>query len=114
MAVYHNFPRKSYYADQKCTEAFASYSTSPCNACLSAQYRLSILTCYQPQGIVHLWIHLRSLWIKTFLSWRIAEIKSQHLWRVANVHLSYEQHSVLHSVAVISFFISDPELFLGT
>jgi hypothetical protein len=43
MAVYHNFPRKSYYADQKCRKVFASYNTSLCNACLSAQYRLSIL-----------------------------------------------------------------------
>jgi len=43
MAVYHNFPRKSYYADQKCSKVFASYNTSICNARLSAQYGLSIL-----------------------------------------------------------------------
>ena len=50
MAVYHNFLRKSYYADQKCSEVFASYSTSPCSACLSAQYRLSILHMLSASG----------------------------------------------------------------
>jgi hypothetical protein len=43
MAVYRNFLRKSYYADQKRSKVFASYNTSTCNACLSVQYRLSII-----------------------------------------------------------------------
>ena len=43
MAGYHNSLRKSYYADQKFSEVFVSHNISPWNACLSAQYRVSIL-----------------------------------------------------------------------
>lgn len=43
MAVYHDCPRKSYYAGQKCSIVCVSYSTSPFSARLSVQYRPLIL-----------------------------------------------------------------------